>query len=265
MSSAAVTSYLRRIAEARHFWWYLAAADVRARFRGSRLGVVWALVQPLSLTLLMSVVLGAVFGTPMGEFALFVYSGVVVWDFLSGAAVSGCHSLVAAAPYIHQRKLPLVIYPLKTVLAATVTSGIALVGLLVWVLVDRASVVSWSLVSLAFSLPMLVALACLTATLTAFINTKMRDFQQLLGLVLQALWYLSPVFIEPRHFHRAGIAALLEWNPIAHALQLVRAPLLEGAWPRPADYASVAGLIVVLGVVVAWRIARDEDRMVFHV
>lgn len=258
-------SYAREIFACRHFWLYLARAEVRARFRRSRLGAAWALLQPLSLTLLMSFVLGAVFHLPMREFAPFVFSGMLVWEYVFGAAQSGCLSLIQAAPYICQRRLPLAIYPLKTVLASSVVFLIGTGGLVGWVLVTNPATIGWGSLSLLTSLPLLFLTAWPIALLAAFINTKLRDFQQLVGLLLQALWYASPVFIEPRLFQNAGLGWLLECNPVTHVLNLVRAPLLAGSAPRLGDYLYSAALATVLWWLAARRIRHDEARMVFYV
>ncbi len=258
-------SYVREILACRHFWLYLARAEVRARFRHSRLGAAWALLQPLSLTLLMSFVFGAIFGLPIREFAPFVFSGILVWEYVFGAAQVGCLSLIHAAPYICQRRLPLAIYPLKTVLASTAVFLIGTGGLVGWVVVTRPGTVGWQSLSVFTALPLLFLIAWALAVLAAFINTKLRDFQQLVGLLLQALWYASPVFIEPRLFQNAGLGLLLECNPVTHVLNLVRAPLLAGVPPRVSDYLFAAALAALLWWLAARRIRRDEARMVFYV
>src|SRR5262249_40021073 len=119
--------YVRDLWACRHFWMHLARATIRARFRNSRLGILWALLQPLLLTLLMAFFFGAVFQVPMAEFAPFVFSGLLIWEFVCGAVLVGCTSFVAASPYICQRRLPLAIYPLKNVLSTCTVFSIGMV------------------------------------------------------------------------------------------------------------------------------------------
>ena len=256
--------YLRAIWSCRHFWWHLARAEVRGRFRRSRLGILWALLQPLLLTLLMAFVFGSVFGLPMREFAPFVFSGLLVWEYVFGAALLGCASFVNAAPYILQRRLPLAIYPLKTVLATFVIFAVGGVGLVLWVLVTDPGRLGWPLASLLLSLPLLLLLAWPLALITAFVNTRFRDFQFLAGLLLQGLWYASPVFLEPSLFRAAKLGWLLEYNPVTHVLELVRAPLLAGTLPRATDYLFACGLGVALWLAAVLSIRAHERDLVFY-
>jgi lipopolysaccharide transport system permease protein len=248
----------------RHFWWHLARAEVRGRFRRSRLGILWALLQPLLLTLLMTLVFGRVFGLPMRHFAPFVFSGLLVWEFVFGASLLGCASFINAAPYIMQRPLPLAIYPLKTALATFVTFTVGGVGLLAWVLVAGPAPLGWPLLSLLATLPLLLALAWPLALITAFVNARYRDFQFMAGLLLQALWYVSPVFLEPSLFQRANLEWLLDYNPAAHVLNLVRAPLLSNSVPTATDYLFAVALGAALWLAAALTVRARERELVFY-
>ncbi len=259
-----MTGYLHNIWSSRYFWLHLARAELRARFRRSRLGILWAILQPLLLTLLMAFVFGSVFRLPMSEFAPWVFSGILVWGFISAAVVAGCSSLLSAGPYIRQRKLPLAIYPLKNVLAAFVVFLLGIVGLALWVLVTQSSNFGLSWISLVPSLFLLFSLAWPLAIIAGLINTKFHDFQQSVGLILQAVWYVSPVFLRPEIFRRAGMYYLIEYNPVAHLLNLVRAPMLYGVFPEPVDYAYTLGTIVFFGLVAAWKIRREERNIIFY-
>jgi len=248
----------------RHFWLHLARLETRTRFRRSRLGLVWAFLQPLLFTLLIALVLGAMFGSPMREFAPFVFSGLLVWGFIAEAVVSGCSSFIGAGSYMLQRRLPAAIYPLKSVLSSFTVFSCGFLGLVGWVLFLRPSNPRLPLASLFVSLPLLILLGWLLALLAGLVNLKFRDFQHSVGLVLQAIWFVSPVFIEPRLFRRANLDAVLDYNPVTHILNLVRAPLLNGTFPSLGDYAYTLGTIAVFGSVAVWRMRREESSIIFY-
>jgi lipopolysaccharide transport system permease protein len=257
--------YLRDIYASRYFWLHLAGAEVRARFRRSRLGILWALLQPLLLTLLIASLFGQIFGLSVPGYALFVFSGLLVWEFLSGSVVSGCSSLLSAAPYIHQQRQPLAIYPLRNVLARLVVFLAGMAGFAGWAIIMEPKNLGLSWLSLVISLPALLLLAWPLAIIAALINTKFRDFEQFIGLVLQTVWYISPVFLEPGLFRAAKLGALLEYNPVTHVLNLVREPMLHGVFPSGVDWLYVAGTLIVLWLIAIWRIRREESRIVFYI
>jgi peptidoglycan/LPS O-acetylase OafA/YrhL len=75
--------YARRIWATRYFWTHLVAADLRAKYRRSSLGLLWAIIHPLALTGLLSLVMSRVFGSPIVEYAPFIFSGLILWNLSS--------------------------------------------------------------------------------------------------------------------------------------------------------------------------------------
>jgi lipopolysaccharide transport system permease protein len=256
--------YLSDIWATRHFWTHLARAELRARFRRSRLGLLWALLQPLLLTMLMAFVFGTIHKSPIAKLAPWVFSGILVWGFICASMTAGCTSLLASAAYIRQRRLPLAIYPLKSVLAGFVTFLLGIGGLVLWVLATKPGNLGLSWVTLLISFPLLFALAWPLAIIAALINTKFQDFQQAIGLILQAVWYLSPIFLRPEIFRNNHLGYLVDYNPVAHLMNLVRAPMLYGKFPEPIDYVYSVGTMLFFALIAAWKIRRQERNIIFY-
>jgi lipopolysaccharide transport system permease protein len=257
-------SYLGDIWSSRHFWVHLSRSELRARFRKSRLGILWALLQPLLMTLLIAFVMGSVFGQSIKEFAPFVFSGILVWDFISVSVIAGSGSFIAAEAYIKQRKLPIIIYPLKLTITNSIMFSIGFLGLLGWAIIDGEHSLGAHTLSLLLVFPMLFIIGWPLAIISGFINAKFRDFQLFIGLVLQALYFVSPVFIKPDYFTNARIGYLVDYNPIAHLLAILRAPLLSNALPGLYDYLYVLGFALVLWCCAAWKVWREERDVIFY-
>jgi lipopolysaccharide transport system permease protein len=257
-------SYALRIWHARHFWMHLSLADLRSRWRGSFFGILWTLIQPVATTLLLALVFGKIFHTPIREYAPYILSGMVVWDFIIASATAGSLSFVQADAYIKQCKQPLAIYTLRTVLTNLVVLALASVGLIVWVLVVMPENFGWTWIAAASIFPILVLAAWPLATLLAYFATRFRDLPHALGLVFQAMWFVSPIYFEADTFRKGGLNALVDDNPIYHLLQIVRAPLLHGAWPTPENYAWCLGSILLLSALAIVVGSRSEKTMIFY-
>ena len=80
-------SYFGGVWAARHFWIHLAMSDLRSRWRRSFFGILWTLIQPLGMTLLISFVFSNMFHTSIREYAPYMLSGIVVWDFVVASAI----------------------------------------------------------------------------------------------------------------------------------------------------------------------------------
>lgn len=257
-------NYLRGIWEARYFWLHLARAELKYKFRRSRLGLLWTVINPLMLMLMITLIFGNLFDIPMREFAPYVFSGLIVWEFVLGSAIAGCNSLLVSEAYIKQFRHPMVIYPLKTTLVQISTFMIAIQALFLWLLVTDPTNLLISVLTLPITTACLFLLGWPIAVITSSINLKYRDFSQVLGLVMQLLWYMSPVFFMPEMFRAKQLAALLEYNPITHILNLVRAPLLNGTLPSAVDFGYVFGLILLLYILAVWRIYRVEKTLIYY-
>ncbi len=218
-------NYLNNIYKSRYFWIHLSFADLRAKYRRSALGLFWSLLQPLGLTLLLSFVMGKLFNSPIVDYAPFVFSGIILWDFIMGSSITGCNSFINAEGYIKQMSHPLVIYTLRTSLSSLINLILAFIGFVIWVFLWKPENFGFEWLHLIPSFMILFGIGFTLSTIMAFINTKFRDFQQMIGLIFQAIWYVSPIFFEPKLFQSVKAAYLIEWNPIYHILNLFRAPM----------------------------------------
>ena len=71
--------YVLDVGRYRHLCWNLVGSDLRSRFRRSHLGIIWAIIQPLSFALIIAFVYGQLFGQKsFWEYAIYVYSGMLV-------------------------------------------------------------------------------------------------------------------------------------------------------------------------------------------
>lgn len=256
--------YLHAIWDARYFWLHLANAELKYKFRRSRLGLLWTMINPLVLMLMITLIFGNLFGIPMQDFAPFVFSGLVVWEFVLSTALGGCTSLLVSEAYIKQFRHPLVIYPLKTTLVQVATFLIAIQALFLWMLATDRSHLLIAVLTLPLTAICLFVLGWPIAILTSSIHLKYRDFAQALTLLMQLLWYMSPVFFKPEMFKTPELALLLEYNPVTHILNLVRAPLLHGTLPSFADYGFIFGLAALLYLLAIWRMSRVEKTLIYY-
>ncbi len=258
------SEYLQRIYRARNFWTHLVLSDLRTKYRRSFLGITWAVVHPLLLTLLLGFVMSRVFHSPLADYAPYIFSGLILWEFIITAAVTGCHAFINAESYIRQFVHPMAIYSLRTTLAGLINLGFAFIGLLVWIVMWRPENINATWLTLPFAFLTFFLVGWPLATIAAFTAVRFRDFSQMTVLILQAIWYVSPVFFLPRVFEGAKIRYVLDYNPIYHLLCLFRAPLLQGELPTLMNYVFSLATALFLGAIAAMLIKFSEKRVIFY-
>lgn len=244
----------------------LTRREVDSRFRQSLMGGLWLVITPLAMLLVLTLVFRQVMGVRWPglsheeshlAFALRLYAGLALFQFFADA-VNRAPMLVLSQPQLVKK----VVFPLE--LLAWVNVGSALVGLLVSGALLLAGVV-WlqgGLPVSALALPLvwlpMVPLLLGLGWLLSGMGTYVRDVGQILGPVLSAMMFLTPIFF-PVESLPAGVRGWMALNPLAEPITQTRRVLLEGAWPvwdAWALHAAVCMAVAVLGAAWFARVRR---------
>ena len=220
----------------------LARRDVHARYRQSWLGLVWVVLTPLMMLAVYTLVFRHVMrvrwhGMEEGDlaFALRIYAGLAVFNFFA-ECVNRAPTLVLEQPHLVKK----VVFPLEILPwagAASACVGLAVSGGLMMVLAALSAgglpvtVVALPLVWLPL-LPLVLGLGWLLAG----VGTYVRDVGQLLGMVVSALMFLSPIFF-PVEALPESVRGWMLLNPLAWVMTGTRDVLVTGRWP---DWGALA-------------------------
>jgi ABC-type polysaccharide/polyol phosphate export permease len=241
--------------------------DFEARYKGTALGIVWSLANPLLLTGIYVLVFSTLWRVTdeIPHYPLYLLAGLAPWIFLSSSLQAAARSMVDNAPLIRKTRFPRQLVPLASVATQLVTFVVLLAGVIVLctAVIEDARATAWLAVPL--SLP-LVALVGGLALAVSAANVVFRDVEHLVGALLLPWFFLTPVLysfdqIDAFDEHE-GIVALLRWgNPITPPIEAIRAPLWAGELPRAADVVYLLVAAVVALALGAWVFSRVDDRI----
>ena len=258
-----IKEYFQTCWKFRHLALNLVGTDLRARFRRSHLGIFWAILQPLALASLFGYVLAVMFNQPFKEQCVYVFSGVVGWDLFAQSLSAGSSALLNAEGFLRQSKIPILIFHIRQVLINLVIAFFGFIGFGLFCLIANQSVFSflWLMI-----LPWFIIATLLTTPLiiiSSIINTLFRDYQQAIGVALQALWYVTPAFIPLSVFKHGVLATWNMFNPIAKLLALLRDPIIYHKMWNFVDLVSILVWIVGLNVIAVFLIAKFEKKLIY--
>ncbi len=256
--------YLAAVWNCRLFWLSLAKLDLRKRYRRSALGLGWALVQPVLTACVLCVIFSGAFKVGFREHFPFVLSGLCFWNFFTTAVNQGCGCIYWSETYIRQHRAPMAIYPLRIVLPAAFHFLVAIVPVLVlvWMLTGVGSLTA--LLSLPLTFALLLVFGWSVVTICGLVNVYFPDTQQLCDVSLQILFYGTPIIYRPEMLHGRGLGWLVDYNPLAAFIELVRTPVLQGVPPSSAAFVFVAGIVVVVFLLAVLTLATLERRVIFQ-
>jgi lipopolysaccharide transport system permease protein len=218
----------------------LVRRDFHARFTGSVLGIVWAVLQPLSLVVVYWFVFTYMFSRgPAADnkhYIDFLIAGLIPWLAINEGIVRSTTTIVDNAPMVRRlafRSELLVVVPHASAIIFEA------IGLLIYLLFLAAKgTVPRLLWLLPFAMALQFAVQVGIGWLLATVYVFFRDLLPILGFLLSVIFYLSPILypVSPRFAH------LFEWNPMTPLLGLFRSAILSSALPT---IGSVVFLLVI--------------------
>jgi len=172
----------------------LAGRDVKLRYKQTGLGVTWVVIQPLIAALIFTVMFGRFAKLPSDghPYILFVFAGVVIWNYFAAVLQRAGNSLITDARLITKVYFPRLAIPLASTFSAMIDLVVSL-GVLGVLMMIYGVAPSWRLLTL----PLFIALAAVTATGVSLwlsaLNVRYRDFVHAMPFLLQVWMFASPV------------------------------------------------------------------------
>jgi len=232
----------------------LVRRDVTARYRRSFLGPAWAILQPLILMVLFTMLRALVKIPSDGiPYVLFSYSALVPWTFFSNAVNYCGPSIRTNGNVIKKIGLPREVFPLAAVVTALfdlVMAGTVMAGMMVWFRVP----VTWNLLWVPFLTLVTAALAFAAGMLIASLGTFRRDFIFATPFLMQFWLYATPV-IYPLSSVPDRWRAWYMLNPMVGVIEGFRNVLIRGSAP-PFDALALSAVSTVAVLLLTWRVFR---------
>jgi lipopolysaccharide transport system permease protein len=222
---------LERLLHYRDLLLTLSLHRLKVRYKQSLLGPSWALLQPVALMLIYTVIFSRVVQVPTNgaPYAIFAYSALLPWTLFSTALSTATNSLVSHSNLVTKVYFPREILPLTYIAAALVDfflASLVLGGLMVYY---RTPLTAYAL----GAVPALAVLIVFTLGISLFlcaIQVRFRDIGVAMPLALQVWMFASPVVYSmsavPTRWH-----ALYVLNPVAGVVENFRRAIVEGAPP----------------------------------
>jgi lipopolysaccharide transport system permease protein len=240
--------------------------EIRVRYKGSALGLVWSVVYPLAMMGVYTLVFSVLWKTAgnIPHYPLFVLAGLAVWGFFQASVQLGTGSLLGNAELIKKVWFPRELVVVATVLAQTISIGVMLAILVPADLIVEPGNAS----TIAMAVPILAALVCLAlglASLLSVANVFFRDVEHLLGVLFLPWFFLTPVLYGlqqlPAAAQHAWLIHLLRYgNPVTPYVEGLRAVILQASVPGVALLLYIFLVGPALAFVGLWVVQRYDDR-----
>jgi lipopolysaccharide transport system permease protein len=257
---AAIGRHLARLLDYRDLLLVLGRHRIDVRYKQSILGGLWAILQPLAMMFVFTLVFARLVRVPSDgvPYPVFAYAGLLPWTFFSTAVGNGTASLVTHAHLVRKVYFPREILPLSYIIAAATDLLIASTALVVLVAWFRIPL-TWSVVLLLPVMTILSGFALACGLILCAIQVRFRDVAVALPVVLQLWMFASPV-LYPLSTIPVAWRPLYLLNPVAGLVDTFRRSVL--GLPLDLTALAVSGVVTAVLLPVAYVVFKHVEATV---
>ncbi|NQX60237.1 ABC transporter permease [Paenibacillus qinlingensis] len=256
-------SYIENFMKYRYLLYELVVNDLKIKYRRSFLGILWSVLQPLMMMIILTIVFSSVFKSSIENFAVYVFTGRIVWDIYSQVTSSALTSIMNNAGLIKKVYVPKYIFPISKGVSGLVNTAFSLVALFM-VMIFTGVKINYSI--LLFPLPILylflfsIGIGLIVAAYSVFF----RDLNYLYELLLTAWMYFTPIFY-PASIIPEEVKFIVDANPIAYFLQMFRDIVIYGQVPSLMSHVTCLSIGLVSLLLGVFLFFKKQDRFILHI
>lgn len=257
--------YFKNIIKGRYILISLVSKDIKNRYRKTMLGVAWSLLTPLGLVLIIGFVFSAVLNVPLKSFIPHVFSGLMPWLFITGCAQGGTNAFISAQGYIKQTQTPVEIFPIRVALVEFINLLFSLVAFFVIYLFISPEKFNAIMLLTIPALLIWLLFGVAVATISAIINTYIRDYAPLQSLLLQGLFYATPIMWTPDLIANTKISFIYKLNPIYYMMEVIRNPLLGNMMSNNIPWTVALSITLIFCILAIYLMTLIGRKITFKI
>jgi len=220
----------------RELLYNLVVRDLKVRYKNSVLGVAWSLLNPLSMTLVFTVVFTVMQKSDIESYPVFILCALLPWDFFRASVTGATGSIVGNAHLVKKVYFPREVLPLSIVLSNLVNFLLALIVLSGMMVIFRVRPTTW-LLYLPLLILIQIAFSSGVALILSTINVFYRDTEHIMDVLILAWFFVTPVFWNHQDLPQVATFLGVDWpvqrltfilNPMASLISAYRDILYFG-------------------------------------
>ncbi len=247
----------------RELIWILAMKELKIRYKRSALGFVWALLHPLLMMVVLTVVFSSVLKFNIDHYAVFLICALFPWTFFLQSLSYSVDSIVGNTGLLRSVYVPQLVFPVSAILANLINFLLSMIPLaLLLVVLGFPFHSTWLYLPVPILALILFSLGC--GFFFAALNVFFRDVSHIVQILLAAWFYFSPI-IYSLNIIAPEYRVFFRLNPMLYILNGFRFAIYHGQLPSPASMAMSVGC-GVLALVIGFSVFRRyQDSFVFYV
>lgn len=250
--------YIANFMKYRYLLSELVKKDIKLKYRRSKLGILWTLLEPLLTMIVLSVVFSEIRGNTDRTFPVYILTGRLLYSFFSNGTKVAARSIRSNSGMMRKVYIPKYMYPLSSIISNFIIFLISLI-VLAGVSIVLQIPITFHVFEAIYSLVILFAMTLGVGMILATMEVFFRDLEYLWGVVLMIVMYCSAIFY-PADMLGGSKRFILDLNPLYALIKNFRNAILYGVGPdfTALAYASAFSIVALIIGVVAFIKKQDE-------
>lgn len=248
-------------AKQHQLWLMLAWVEIRQRYARSKIGPFWLTISMGILVSALGVVYGTLFGAELSEYLPLLAIGFVFWSFISSSINEGCNAYINAGHYLKQIPLDRGVFIFQTMWRNIIILAHNFIIIVIVLIIFNKNII--------YGLPLFIIgfiLLCWNLlwmiSLLSVLCARFRDLPQIVMSFLQVIFYVTPILFKREMLGKYPL--LIDLNPFAHLIEIIRSPLL--GQPVPVISWVVCIGMAILGTAISlWFHGRYRARIPYWI
>lgn len=235
--------YFKGIWKDRYILLSLTRSDLKMKYHRSFLGVAWSVITPLGLSIIIGCVYAVIYDISPTGFIPLLFAGLNPWLFINGCADGGTAAYTSAEGYIKQIAIHPQIFPIRCVLVSFVNFLYSLIAFFIMYVFVNPGAFCVRMFMIIPAMIIAFTAAVGLANLVSLVTVYVRDFPPLQRLVLQGLFYVTPIIYTTEMLDSRGFSIIYKVNPLYYFIDILRSSAMGDA-PNGLNYlvASIVAL-----------------------
>jgi ABC-type polysaccharide/polyol phosphate export permease len=225
-------------------WGRLGWGDIRRRYRRTTIGPFWGAASLAIFTVLIGVVWAHLWNRDPKIYLPYLTSGMILWIWFNSTVCEAAGEFVLSDALIKQLRVSYTLLVCTVLWRNTIVLGHNL-AIYVLVCIYAGLIPNWNMLLLIPGAVLVCANVLWITLALAVLNARYRDIQYLVGSILQVAMFVTPILWE-RDRLSGSMKALIDFNPLYHYVEVIRAPLM-GQAPDSLTWFVLSG-----GAIVGW-------------
>lgn len=242
----------------------LVSRDIKLKYRRSFMGYLWSILNPLFVMIIMTIVFSQMFKNNIENFPVYLFTGKMLFDFLSTATKQAMTSITGNAALIKKTYVPKYIFTLSKVTSCMIDLVLSFGALLIVIIATQAKI-AWTFLLFPIVIIQIYVFCCGLGFFLAAYNVFFRDIQYIYNAIIVAWMYMTPIFYPIERLPEM-VQTLITWcNPLYYYVSQFRSVVFLGQLPDFRMVGLGCGAAVLMFVIGLLVFKRKQDKFILYI